>query len=177
MILVLTGEKGAGKTTLLRKVISEKKIAAQGFLSLKVMDQGVVTGISLLVLPGNELVPMAVTTPMKTEVHTKRFYFNPGVFDRMNDRFRAIRPDLPFVFDEFGILERDGGGHYPVFRALLESSNPALIVVRRELTDDLVSRLGGACPYRVVEFTDRDPPGTMSVIAGFLLDPAGRRPL
>jgi len=156
-MLILTGEKGSGKTTLVKNLLEEHRIAAQGFLSVKEMQGGEVTGISLLILPEHTSIPMATTTPLSTDTFTKRFYFYPGVFDRVNSHFRSIRRKCPFIFDEFGLLEREEKGHYPVFGSLLKSSHPSLIVVRSELTDDLVSFLGGSCPYRIVDMADPDP--------------------
>lgn len=168
MMLVLTGEKGSGKTTLVRKAVSGGGVLAQGFLSVKEVDRGVVTGISLLILPEHEIVPMASTTPMETDMFTKRFYFYPGVFDRVNRRFLDIRPDVPFVFDEFGLLEMEGKGHYPVFRTIVESSHPSLIVVRRELKDHLVASLGRKCGYQIVDMDTPDQRTAHSLIASFL---------
>lgn len=161
MTLILTGKKGSGKTTLIRKIISESRTTVQGFLSVKEMGEGGITGISLLILPEYELVPMASTTPMETDVFTGRFYFYPGAFKRVNRRFRTLRPGLPFIFDEFGLLEREQKGHYPVFTALLSSRHPALIVVRDELAYDLATFFGGTSQYRMIRMgsADRDEIG------------------
>lgn len=151
MILVVTGQRGAGKTTLVRGILQEHGIPAQGFLSVKEVTDGVVTGISLLILPGGERIPMATTTPLSTDAATKRFYFYPGVFDRVNALFRDIRAGCPFILDEFGLLEREGQGHYPVFRTLLQASHPSIVMVQSDLRDDLLSILGDACPHETVD--------------------------
>jgi nucleoside-triphosphatase THEP1 len=168
MMLILTGEKGAGKTTLIRNLISEHAIASQGFLSVKEMEGGAITGISLLILPERKLMPMATTTPRVTDTFTKRFYFYPGVFDRVNRHFQDIRPECPFIFDEFGLLEREGKGHYPVFSTLMRSAHPSLIVVRSELTNDLLSLFNDPSRYRTVDMTTLDMTTVRSRVVTFL---------
>lgn len=169
MILVLTGDKGSGKTTLLKRLVTGQGMEIQGFLSLKEMEHGQITGISLMLLPEQELVPMATTTPIPTDMCTKRFSFYPGVFEKVNSRFREPRPGPPFVFDEFGLLEREGGGHYPVFRGLLAASHPALVVVRSELAGELCALLdSGSQEYRVVSLDQDGPQEALRLVAEFL---------
>ncbi|MFY9398754.1 MAG: nucleoside-triphosphatase [Desulfomonilia bacterium] len=169
MILVLTGEKGSGKTTLLKRLVTGQGMEVQGFLSLKEMENGRITGISLMLLPEQELVPMATTTPIPTNECTKRFYFHPGVFERINSRFRKLKPGSPFIFDEFGLLEMEGRGHYPVFLELLAASLPALVVVRSELAEGLCSLLDRASQeYRSVSLDREGPQEALRQVAEFL---------
>lgn len=168
MMLILTGEKGSGKTTLIRNILLEHKITAQGFLSVKEMQDGRITGISLLILPENRTMPMAVTTAITTDMFTGRYYFYPGVFDRVNNHFRSIKHKAPFIFDEFGILEMEGKGHYPIFSTVLQSAHSSLIVVRKELVNDLLSILGDSCQYRVADMSSLDLPAIRSQVTAFL---------
>ncbi len=141
MMLVLSGEKGRGKTSLLKELFIGLDIPVQGFLSLKEVSAGTVTGISLLILPEHRSVPMATTSPIATQVSTGRFYFYPQVFDLVNTHFQEITPDLPFVFDEFGPLEMEKKGHYPIFASLEKTRHRSILVVRSELLADFLGSL------------------------------------
>lgn len=151
MMLILTGEKGCGKSLLLKKVILEHNLSVQGFLSLKELSAGIVTGIHLLLLPDQKVVPMATTTPIKTDSNTSRFYFYPNVFSRINSQFERLDANLPFVFDEFGLLEMHQEGHYPIFENVKGSSHKTLIVVRLEILTDFISSF---CPHAHHEVLD-----------------------
>jgi nucleoside-triphosphatase THEP1 len=172
-MLILSGEKGAGKTTLIRDIIQENKIHAQGFLSVKEMTGKEVTGISLLLLPEWRKIPMATTTPIATDVSTPRFYFYPDVFHKVNGRFLGLVPGVPFVFDEYGPLEKEGRGHCPVFRTLIQLSHPSLIVVRRKLAHDLSSALGSTCRKKILDMTVSDLSPLRARITSFLQDLKG----
>lgn len=171
MMLILTGEKGCGKSLLLKDIIISNPGSFQGFLSLKTMENGIVTGISLLILPSLETLPMATTTPMETEYSTRRFYFYPGVFDKVNRHFRNITKNLPFVFDEFGILEMEKAGHYPIFETLADThASSGLLVVRKNLLESFLSSRAGPLNYEIL---DMDCQGTQAIrdrIASFLAE-------
>ena len=175
-MLILTGERGCGKSLLLKEVILGHNIPVQGFLSLKELTDGIVTGIHLLLLPDQELVPMATTTPITTEANTSRFYFYPDVFSRINSQFERLDPALPFVLDEFGLLEMHQKGHYPIFENLKRSSHKTLLVVRLEILDDFISAF---CPhdhYEVLDMATVDREQISQKILNFLAGKGGPEP-
>ncbi|GEM_PF-1651435 len=169
-MLILTGERGCGKSLLLKEIILGHSVPAQGFLSLKEVNDGIVTGIHLLLLPDQEVVPMATTTPITTEASTSRFYFYPDVFPRVNSCFERLDEDLPFVFDEFGILEMRQKGHYPIFEELQRSSHKTLMVVRLEILDDFMSVFCPHAHYEVLDLTTLDRTHIARSILDFLTD-------
>ncbi|HHO77119.1 MAG TPA: hypothetical protein ENN05_11940 [Deltaproteobacteria bacterium] len=151
MMLIFTGNKGCGKTLFLKGLIADHKIHAQGFLSVKKFSGTDITGIDLLLLPEQKSLPMATTTPISTESSTFRFYFYPDVFSRVNMHFHKISQDLPFVFDEFGLLEMDHRGHYLIFEHLERYGHKSLIVVRRDLVEGFISTFCNDIQHSVVD--------------------------
>lgn len=167
-MLILSGNIGCGKSLLLKEIILDNNTPVQGFLSLKELTDGVVTGISLLLLPDREIVPMATTTPIETESNTTRFYFYPNVFSRINNHFETLDKDLPFVFDEFGLLEMNRKGHFPIFDNLMKSSHRTLMVVRSEILDDFISAFCINTRYDVLDMTVTDRNDAVKNILAFL---------
>ncbi len=154
MVLILSGEKGCGKTSLVRRLIEEYSLHAQGFLSLKEYCNGEPTGISLRILPQNKPFPMATTSPIVTQEKTSTFYYYPRVFDLVNRHFHRIIPDIPFVFDEFGSLEMEGGGHYPIFALLKTISQTTLMIVKGPLLERFISSHCRDMNYSVININD-----------------------
>jgi nucleoside-triphosphatase THEP1 len=168
MMLILTGEKERGKSSLLRDLIVESGISAQGFISLKEVSNGKVTGISLLILPEKRSFPMATTTPLITSERTTRFFFYPGVFDLVNRHFHHIKPHLPFVFDEFGSLEMSKKGHYPVFELLKKSQHPTLMIVRNNIMDNFLSMYCKDVRYTIMDMNKYTQANLHKSILAFL---------
>ena len=168
MMLVLTGERGCGKSLLLKEVILGHNIPVQGFLSLKELTDNIVTGINLLILPDQTAVPMATTTPIETDSNTSRFYFYPDVFSRINTRFQILNAGLPFVFDEFGLLEMRKKGHYPIFEHLTSLSLKTLMVVRSEILDDFISTFCCHAQHEVLDMASADREHAAQYILEFL---------
>jgi nucleoside-triphosphatase THEP1 len=147
---IVAGEKGCGKTSLLKALVLEHNLSVQGFLSIKELSAGIVTGIHLLLFPEQKIIPMATTTPITTNSRTKYFYFYPKVFSFVNRHFERIHNDLAFIFDEFGVLEMDQKGHFPIFEHLKKTNHRTLVVVRAGLLDDFVSTFCMDTDYTVL---------------------------
>jgi nucleoside-triphosphatase THEP1 len=140
-MLILTGHKGCGKTTLLQRVILENNLAVQGFLSLKIVEDGVPVGISLLTLPGREEIFMATATSDRTApLSTGHYAFESRTFQRIDARFASFDPSLPFVLDEFGRLEMKGLGHCALFERVIAARLKLLVVVRKDLLAEFLKR-------------------------------------
>ena len=168
MMLVLSGEKGCGKTTLLRDLLTDHHVRAQGFLSVKDILDGVVKGISLITLPEHRVLPMATTTPMMTDVSTGKYYFYPGIFELINRHFQRIRPNLPFIFDEFGPLEMQQKGHYPVFSCLQKHAEHTLVVVRSDLREIFLDKFCVAFPVIQMDLDLEDSGAVRACVLAFL---------
>jgi len=154
MVLILSGEKGCGKTSLVKRLLEEYSLQAQGFLSLKDYGNGEPRGISLLVLPQKKPFPVATTSPIATQEKTSRFYFYPRVFDLVNRHFHRIIPDMPFVFDEFGSLEMEGKGYFPIFALLKKISQTTLMIVKGPLLERFISSHCRDMNYSVININD-----------------------
>lgn len=166
----MSGEKGCGKTSIMRRMIEEHRIQVQGFLSLKEHCNGKLTGISLLVLPGQRFFPMATTSPIRTQETTSRFYFYPRAFDLVNRHFHRIIPDLPFVFDEFGSLEMGKRGHYPIFAHLKKIRQKTLMIVRNTLLERFISMYCTDTSYSVLNIDDCPHMYASQSILDFFID-------
>ncbi|HOO46593.1 MAG TPA: hypothetical protein PLM29_10215 [Deltaproteobacteria bacterium] len=167
-MMILTGSKGCGKSLLLKGLIEDHDVSARGFLSLKRFSGPDMTGIDLLLFPEKKIIPMATTTLIPTEQSTSRFSFYPDVFSRVNMHFCSIPHDLPFILDEFGILEMDRRGHYPIFDHLIKSGHTSLIVVRRELFEGFLSTFGRDMELSVVDLETCGKKVAAKSIQGFL---------
>lgn len=140
LMMILTGNRGCGKTTLLKRIIMENNLAVQGFLSLKIVEDGVPVGIRILTLPEREEIFMATATRRKSGLSTGYYSFEKEAFQRLDERFALFDNNLPFILDEFGLLEMKGLGHYNLFKRLVSSRLKMLVVVRSDLLDEFVSR-------------------------------------
>jgi nucleoside-triphosphatase THEP1 len=155
-MLILTGSRGCGKTTLLQRIILDDNLAVQGFLSLKIVKDGVPVGIKLLTLPEGEEIFMATATPKRTELSTGHYAFETGTFQLIEKRFALLNNSLPFILDEFGLLEMRGLGHYPLFQRLAAVRLKMLVVVRRDLLAEFMIRYTIAADTVVLDVEQGD---------------------
>ena len=135
-MLILTGARGCGKTTFLKRAILDNNLAVQGFLSLKIVENGVAVGIKLLTLPERGEIFMGVSTPDRTKpLSTGHYAFEDDVFQRVDARSATLDPNLPFILDEFGRLEMRGLAHFDLFQKVKASGLKLLVVVRKDLLE------------------------------------------
>lgn len=139
-MLILTGGRGCGKTTLLKRIILDNNLKVQGFLSLKIVEDGIPVGIRILTLPECEEIFMATATRRNSELSTGYYAFEKETFKRLDERFQIFDSRLPFILDEFGLLEMKGLGHYELFKRLVSARLKMLVVVRSDLLDEFVNR-------------------------------------
>jgi len=157
-MLLLTGQPDSGKTTLLRSLIGHYPV--QGFLSCKVFDGATLSRLELMLLPAGPLLPVAETTPFATELQTGRFYFHVQTFKEVAQHFSAPIADVPFIFDEFGLLELEGEGHAALFEHLPQEK--LLVVVRSDLVAEFCQR------YAVSQLLDIGDQSTAAKLAEWL---------
>jgi len=170
MMLILTGEKECGKTTLLDEVCSGNETKVQGFLSMKNVDNGEVTGISLKILPAGRIFPMATTTPIITKHATSKFYFYTNAFKLVNRHFKRIIKDIPFIFDEFGRLEMRQEGHFCLFEELIETGQPLLVVIRKELLSDFKAAYAQDLDHEILDLDIEERADIINRINTAILD-------
>ncbi len=164
MFILLTGRGGAGKTTACWKALPGLRasgVRVAGFISPPLLDAGgKKTGIEMLNLATGEHHTFA-------RVVTREQQPDVGVYRLEGDAIdwargvlaAALFSDIDLlVIDEIGPLELKRGGGFAF--ALEPLADPeripnAIVIVRRELVDELAERLGRPDMVRV-EVTEGD---------------------
>ena len=156
-MLILTGAKGCGKTTFLKRLILEGNLAVQGFLSLKIVEDGVPVGIKLLTLPERDEIFMGISTPDRTKpLSTGHYAFESEAFDLVDERFARLDAGRPFVLDEFGRLEMKGLGHFDLFQKVKAAGLRLLVVVRKDLLEQFLERFAESAATMVLDLESGD---------------------
>ncbi len=163
-MLVLTGAKGCGKTSLLKGMAEDLDV--QGVLSQKVFRDGTLQGIMINLLPGGQQLEAAGLEPFDGAQKVGRFYFRADLFETVESFFDA--PDkAPFVLDEFGPLEFEGGGHFGLFEKIRTQDITLLVVVRKDLLPDFLGRFAQTIA-KVWDLDDQDPDKVFAEISSAL---------
>lgn len=162
-ILILAGPRGAGKTTACQRFAQlalGQGLSLGGVLSPGRWDEsGAKVGIDAIDLATGERRSQAWVEPDETRRTVGQYRFDPAVLSWAVERVLAAlnQPGCVVLVDEIGPLELlQGKGFAPVLDHLLGASARAVILlVRVELTENLVARLGPAEP-QVIPLTLRN---------------------
>ncbi|MFP4302405.1 MAG: hypothetical protein ACLFPW_10995 [Spirochaetaceae bacterium] len=134
MLRLVSGHRNGGKSGYLRELAH--LTGATGFLSPKVLGARGHLGYDLLALPGGERRPLVRLSPLGPEwFRFRRFFFDQGAFDWALERARELvaRGDGPLILDEFGPLEAERRGFYPVLTLFLETGRKLTVSCRPSL--------------------------------------------
>jgi nucleoside-triphosphatase THEP1 len=163
MFILLTGKGGSGKTTACWKALPGLRssgVRMAGFISPPLLDAGgKKTGIEMLNLATGEHHTFAriVSREQNPDVGVYRLESDAIEWAR-GVLASALFSDIDLlVIDEIGPLELQRGGGFAF--ALEPLSDPeripnAIVIVRRELVDELAERLGRPDMVRVVVTED-----------------------
>lgn len=178
-IIVLTGPVGAGKTTALR-VLWGRLPSVAGFAAVRVFeDKDALIGYDLVEARSDRRIPfLRLAPPAEASGAPEpgrsigRFAVSPGALEAAAEILRTSPPSSLLAVDELGPAEREGGGHWPALRPLLdEPARRFLFVVRRSCLEDFRERFGPR-PVRVL-ILGRD--GDAGRITQEIVDHAGPR--
>lgn len=129
VILVITGERGVGKTTLLRKIVEESERDFYGVVSER-FDKG------YYVKDIKTKEKKILCSEEDIGFKFRKFYFDPAALQFVEECLKR-KGDI-LVYDEIGYLEAEG--KTKIWEYIKE---PAILIVRKELTPVISSRFNG----------------------------------
>lgn len=154
-ILILTGERGVGKTTRVLSLCrswSNRDFPHFGVASPKIMDDGLVVGISAVDLASGETKTLALRDDEPGRRIGPWRFLDEGIAFA-NDCCRPREQDGVAVIDEIGPLELRGQGLTMAWGALQTGRYPhALIVVRTELVETVKEKVAG--DVRIISWSE-----------------------
>ena len=158
MIIILSGPIHSGKTTFLEKSLgrwSSRGLKFGGFLSIAVLNKSGETEYDLLDLKEGRRLPFLRTTGEPEWQRVGPFAFVPQAFEVARSLILNADPSELLIVDEVGPLELGGGGLWPALMKVTQASvRRSLLVIREEILEDFVGKLGTASP---LIFDVRDP--------------------
>ncbi len=162
-VTIITGSLHSGKTTLalaVNDILKSEQISTYGFLTPGYMKNGQRTGFDILSARTGEKTAFAIKGIGGDAVRTGRFsFYESGFrFGRQCLEMPAI-PEKSVVFiDEIGPLELTGKGWDPCVRPALERSGASILVIRRNILEEAISRYAIQNPEIVdVDLFQEDP--------------------
>jgi iron complex transport system ATP-binding protein len=146
-ITIITGKKHSGKTTfLLNKIagLQSKGVTVGGLISVGTFKNGSRFDFKLLDVVTDQKVDFLSQKECNFCKKIGRFYINPKAFEYgfkvlekcLKDPFQTI------VLDEIGPLEIKDQGWAVILPELLESESDLILVVRKELLQEVISKWG-----------------------------------
>ncbi len=144
MPFVVTGPKGSGKShflLMLAERLQDEGLRAEGFIQPSVFEGEKRLGYDLLFLPeGRRRVLARAADAPGVSV---RWRFDESVFEEARRHLENVTDRDTTLVDEIGVLERQGGGHWPALARVLPSRGGVWVLsIRRGLEETMVSRLG-----------------------------------
>lgn len=143
-VYIITGSKQEGKTTFLRKVIENlksEKVGCSGFLAEGIWDEnGKRSGFELVNIVDGVTIPLS-NKSSKNWVKFGSYYFNPAAIEFGNKIIKKALDDEVVIMDEIGLFELEGMVWANSLTWLLsKKTNPIIISVRRDFTEQVVSK-------------------------------------
>ncbi len=158
MIIVLSGPVHGGKTTFLEQSLgrwTSRGLALSGFLSIAVSNPAGEPEYDLLDLKEGRRLPYLRRAGEAGWERTGPYYFVPATLDLARSLVAGAGPEELLIVDEVGPLELAGGGLWTALQnVIFRPEGRALLVVREEILEDFVVRLGSHAP---LIFDVRDP--------------------
>jgi nucleoside-triphosphatase THEP1 len=156
MVIILSGDIGSGKTTFLKGFFGRGPKSGlrlperDGFLSLRVMEKGRVTGYDLFDLKNSTLHPLLRRSKAAAERMVGDYRVLPEGMAAGETILRRARPSGLLVVDEVGPLELDGRGFWPALSEILRDRTRRVLIVVRVSLVGRFSPLFAAHDVRVV---------------------------
>lgn len=154
-VVVLTGGRQGGKTSLCQRIAEQataQGLRIGGVLSPAVFSEGEKIGIAVVDLSSGHSQHLA-TRRRSPAPNALGYQFEDVALAWADHIVASAMPCDLFIIDEIGPLEiESGGGIVSAFDVLRDGRHRlALVVVRPELVDSFLDRLGLPCDVRNVE--------------------------
>jgi len=151
-IIVLTGKLHSGKTSCAQEIVKElqnRNIKTAGFLSPCVFEKGMRTGFDLLLLTGNERLPLSRLGQDNTNPAIGQYMVNKDTYLKgLNALENAMCSGAGLIFiDEIGPWELENQGWTPAINKLMKVSDlPMMWIIRQEVVDYALQYWSPASP-------------------------------
>ena len=135
MVHIVTGDKNSGKTTKIKEIYAGH--GGDGFISNKVIQNGVLYGYNLTRLSTGESMPFIyenryAPAHLKDILKNIRFTFYRPAFDTAYNWIHEILRygDSPIYIDEVGQLELNKKGFYAIIKDVVNTNKDIYIAIR-----------------------------------------------
>ncbi|MCK5832424.1 hypothetical protein KAH81_02020 [bacterium] len=143
MITIFSGDIDSGKTT----AMAEYYVAhgGDGFLSIKVFEDGDFIGYDLKRLSTGEKTPfarLAESAQQFGDYIYGRFRFSIKAFESAKKTLSWIieKDKTPIYLDEIGPIELAGGGWDKIIRVLIDSGIDIIMAIRRDCIESVIDK-------------------------------------
>ncbi|MBU1299155.1 MAG: hypothetical protein KKF20_00960 [Bacteroidetes bacterium] len=143
-IVIVTGNINSGKSTYLLTTYEqlESKEKAVGFVALPILKRNAKVGFELFILHENKKIKFASVEENFGNFQLGKYRFDQKLFDEVILNFPKIEPDSIVFLDEYGKLEAEGKGWYPLIEQVLRQDfEKCYLVVRKELMGMMLDKL------------------------------------
>jgi len=139
--ILWVGDKHSGKTTAATKLtmsLQQQDYAVGGILAPSIYKDGQLIGFDIVDIQNNFRIPLAVRDEQAYDTVPYRYYQKGLKLGHSALSLVGNKSANLVIVDEYGPLELSGKGwHFDVNRLLTKSYSPILLVVRRELADEV----------------------------------------
>lgn len=149
MITIISGARNSGKTRLIQERF--EKYGGRGYCQPRVLDrEGKAVGYNICFMETGEERALARREELRPEewkswsvVGQERFCFASDIFDELVKRaLKEWKGNKAVFIDEFGILEADRKGYWPLIEKFAPQPEAQLFITcRPKLLDNLINML------------------------------------
>jgi len=141
-IVLVTGDAGAGKTPWIESLVEEllkENIQVDGFISKKESIDDENWFHHLVRISTGESVPLNSMKPSESSPQTGKFFFNQSAFDWAENQTKELHNSEWIILDEFGQLELNNSGLFPVLKNIVSQTKCHLVLSVRPSIENEVS--------------------------------------
>jgi nucleoside-triphosphatase THEP1 len=146
MIYIVIGKINSGKTQMMISLYNKEK-KGDGFVSVKIFDEGEHIGYMITRLSTDEKMPLAMKTHTLPPKWDGTYRCGPYSFSKKALTFaeKIVEDSMfkgfaPIYLDEVGPLELGNRGFYRILKKVLQTGVPAYITVRDSCVKEVVKK-------------------------------------